>query len=213
MVDPHDNRPAQPRKKPRQQRSVALVEALKESCLRIIRSEGVDALTVARLADVSGVAIGSIYEYFPNIEAIVALIFEDHLRELMTRPLPQHPPGASLRDVIAAMVRSSLQIRRQLAKLHPELFRRYIDHFEVVRILTDEAGPSFAFSRAIETLSPFRAEFRDVDIDKLFFLYVRTLQLMTRCIALEREDYLTDPDTIDILADTLYGLLCGRSGH
>ena len=44
-----DREPAQPRKLPRQQRSIALVTALKEATLLIVSREGSEALTVARL--------------------------------------------------------------------------------------------------------------------------------------------------------------------
>lgn len=44
--------------------------------MRILDESGEDSLTVARIADVSGVAVGSIYQYFPNKDAIIALLYE-----------------------------------------------------------------------------------------------------------------------------------------
>lgn len=65
--------PAQQRKVPRQARSVALVGALKQTALR--------------LAEESGVAISSIYEYFPTKEALIAAIYEDHRNEVRSELL------------------------------------------------------------------------------------------------------------------------------
>ena len=44
--------------------------------LHILDEEGEEALTVARIAEVSGAAVGSIYQYFPNKDAIVAMLYE-----------------------------------------------------------------------------------------------------------------------------------------
>ena len=65
-----------PRKRPNQSRSRALVEAVAQACLHILDEEGEEALTVARIAEVSGAAVGSIYQYFPNKDAIVAMLYE-----------------------------------------------------------------------------------------------------------------------------------------
>ena len=43
-----------------------------------------EALTVNRLAEVAGVGVGSFYQYFPNIEAVVGLAFDHVLHEEAT---------------------------------------------------------------------------------------------------------------------------------
>ena len=66
----------QPRKQPVQARSRALVDAIAEACLRILEKEGEDALTVNRIAEVSGATVGSIYQYFPHKESMIAAVYE-----------------------------------------------------------------------------------------------------------------------------------------
>ena len=61
------------RKRPNQSRSRALVEAVAQASLRILDEGGEEALTVTRIAELSGAAVGSIYQYFPNKDAILAL--------------------------------------------------------------------------------------------------------------------------------------------
>ena len=75
-VGPVPTKLPSPRKRPNQQRSRALVDAVAQACLLILDEHGEDALTVARIAEVSGAAIGSIYQYFPSKDAIVALLYE-----------------------------------------------------------------------------------------------------------------------------------------
>ncbi len=71
MPDPISFRRAHPRKGPRQSRSIATVTAIVEAAARILEErEGEDFSTNA-VAERAGVSIGSLYQYFPNKEAIL----------------------------------------------------------------------------------------------------------------------------------------------
>lgn len=59
-----------PRKRPVQARARFTVQAIYDAYVRIWRRDGPDALTMRALADESGFAIGTIYEYFPNKAAL-----------------------------------------------------------------------------------------------------------------------------------------------
>ncbi|MEF2267700.1 nucleoid occlusion factor SlmA [Janthinobacterium sp. HH104] len=63
---------AEPRKRPSQARSAATVAAMVEAAARIIEVRGWAALTTNHVAELSGVSIGSLYQYFPSKEALLA---------------------------------------------------------------------------------------------------------------------------------------------
>src|ERR1700750_601694 len=67
--------PAKPvvaaRKAPRQRRSKQLVEDILEAAIRVLSREGAARFTTARVAETAGVSVGSLYQYFPNKEAIL----------------------------------------------------------------------------------------------------------------------------------------------
>jgi len=46
--------------------------------LKILKRDGVDAVTTNRIAEVAGVSIGSVYQYFPDKRAIFAALRERH---------------------------------------------------------------------------------------------------------------------------------------
>lgn len=50
------------------------MEALLDSTARILERGGYSALTTNRVAEVAGVSIGSVYEYFPNKQALLAAL-------------------------------------------------------------------------------------------------------------------------------------------
>ena len=63
--------PTKPRKSAQQERSRQTVDALLEAAARILKKEGPTAFTTNRIAEVAGVGIGSLYQYFPNKLAIL----------------------------------------------------------------------------------------------------------------------------------------------
>jgi AcrR family transcriptional regulator len=59
------------RKQPLQVRSTQLVADILEAAVRVLASEGAKSFTTARVAEKAGVSVGSLYQYFPNKEAIL----------------------------------------------------------------------------------------------------------------------------------------------
>ncbi|MDL2269264.1 TetR/AcrR family transcriptional regulator [Desulfosarcina sp. OttesenSCG-928-G17] len=59
------------RRTPRQQRSRQAVDAIFEATARLVESQGVERLTTARIAELSGYGVGTLYDYFPDKYAIL----------------------------------------------------------------------------------------------------------------------------------------------
>ncbi len=66
------------RKRPKQGRSKFTVDAILEGAARILIADGYASFNTNRVAEVAGVSVGSLYQYFPNKEAIVAALWERH---------------------------------------------------------------------------------------------------------------------------------------
>ncbi|MCA9714621.1 MAG: TetR/AcrR family transcriptional regulator [Myxococcales bacterium] len=65
-----------PRKWPKQARSQATFDAILDATARILEERGYDDLTTNAVAERAGASIGTLYEYFPNRETLVALLIE-----------------------------------------------------------------------------------------------------------------------------------------
>src|SRR3954470_9836579 len=72
-----------PRKSAAQARSRGTVDALVEATARILVREGFDRASTNRIAEEAGASIGSLYQYYPSKEALVAAVIERHNRDLM----------------------------------------------------------------------------------------------------------------------------------
>ena len=73
-----------PRKKPRQERSQATVDAILDATARVLCTTGYDRASTNRVAVAAGVSIGSLYQYFPSKEALVAALVERHTAQMTT---------------------------------------------------------------------------------------------------------------------------------
>lgn len=137
------------RKEPKQRRSQILVDAVAEAATRILPRVGVSGATTNRIAEMAGVSIGSLYQYFPTKESILARAIEKDLqkRERDFRSVLHATRGEPLPVVIDALTKKAVNsffddapVLRLLFAEAPALDRldAIIEHREgVVSILFD----------------------------------------------------------------------------
>lgn len=107
------------RRRPRQARSRALVDAIVDAAARILARDGRESLTTNRVADDAGVSVGSLYQYFPNRESIIDAVADRHsarVSAVMTPPDTASP--ATLDEAIARIVGDVFAAHRVDPKLH-----------------------------------------------------------------------------------------------
>ena len=69
-------------KKPKQSRAKLTVSLIFESTARIIQREGLAKLTTNRIAEVAGVSVGTLYQYFRNKEAILLAMATEKIEQM-----------------------------------------------------------------------------------------------------------------------------------
>jgi len=106
----------EPRKTPVQARSTITVEAICEAAIQVLLSHGPDKLTTTRVAERAGVSVGTLYQYYPNKESLLAAVFEDHLNkvtvamEAACREAHGKPLAEMIHDIVIAFV--DIKMRR-----------------------------------------------------------------------------------------------------
>lgn len=97
-------------KVPHQVRAIETVHALLDAALRVLERERAEAFSTARVATAAGVGPGTLYQYFPNRELLLAAVLEREMLEeeqLVRRVLAaprQEAPEVLLGDVIEALI-------------------------------------------------------------------------------------------------------------
>lgn len=193
-----------PRKRPVQARARATVDAMIEAAARILADEGPSGLSTNRIAEIAGVSIGSLYQYFPSKEAIAAALVEDMLardRELVARTLADSREvelRAALHGLVAAICRRQhavAPILRHLFSLVGELERDELLQRELAAI----AAQVGAF------VEPFRAQLRpelredDQRLADALFVAGHGLRGALNAATLHCPERLLDPQFVEMM--------------
>jgi AcrR family transcriptional regulator len=143
------------RKRPKQERSEALVDAILEAAAKELVTKGYALATTNRIADAAGVSVGSLYQYFPSKDAIAVELMRRYRASRIEivrsklEPIAERPLGDVVRSLLEALFHADAVERDLLAVLvervvwteaHHE-FRGYEDKLtEIVAAALRRAG-------------------------------------------------------------------------
>ena len=186
-----------PRKRPSQQRSKILVASVIEACHKILETESPDKLTSAHLAEVAGVVEGSLYRYYPNLNAIVAEVFHDKWSEecdvlrreyLATKKI-------SLEIAIRSFLDIGVAYRRRMLAFHRDFYQEYHSHFALRK--------DFQIAETlVYDLLQFYQEARGIDEPEMrAFLLTEALYQMYQKSVGKHPEYFDNPSYIELLFD------------
>ncbi|MCP3984421.1 MAG: TetR/AcrR family transcriptional regulator [bacterium] len=118
------HRPTSARKRPSQARSQATVDTILDAAAQVFEARGYAAGTTNRIAVRAGVSIGSVYEYFPNKDAIVVALanreLERERQEIME--VLADSPRKSLNALLRQFVETIVAFHARSPALHRILF-------------------------------------------------------------------------------------------
>lgn len=191
-----------PRKLPRQGRSKVLVDALVEACEKILEAGDINQLTTNHIADVAGVNIGSLYQYFPNKESILASVFTrkmsaecaEFAQQSTRRILAQsaHSLRAGVREVILIKA----ELHQRFLALHGDFYQDYHDFFDFEStvdefVSQDLRQPNWAaWVRSL--LQQFRDELIIDDVERAAFMMATTIDALLTGALQKHPDWLAD---------------------
>ncbi len=110
-------------RKPTQKRAKVTVDAIVEAGFIAVAQSGIHGATTRQIADISGVGVGSLYEYFENKEAIYVAMnqrFVDDILEMLKEFRPKLV-RVSLEDLVTQL----LYLFRDLLQLHNGVYLKY----------------------------------------------------------------------------------------
>ncbi len=195
-----------PRKAPIQARAHATLDTILQGAARVLISDGFDRASTNRIADKAGVSIGTLYQYFPSKEAIVAALIERHteamfaeistaLGRVMTLPLAQ-----AVRQMVELMLRAhdvDPVLHRVLTEQVPRVGR--LDRIFAVEEHVTEMVRAY--------LDVHRNEITVRDLDTGAFIVVRAVEALTHLATLHRPEQISDPAFADEVSALVVGYL------
>ena len=179
------------RKAPKQLRSRRKVERLLAATAHILADEGWSKLTTNRVAEEADLSIGTLYQYFPNKQALVAELIERHVAQELERLDAELTAlqGEPLEMVIERLVRTYIEIHWADLELTRAL------HVQVARL--DLAEPlrraTKTFEKKLAHLYRERSqEIKPRDAELAAHLSVNAVESLTVLTLLEQPEQLAE---------------------
>jgi AcrR family transcriptional regulator len=189
------------RRRPRQDRSRATVESIVIAAERVVAREGTRRATTNRIAEVAGVSVGSLYQYFPNKEALVETL-RDRSGEDFAGVVQAHVDSltsVSLRDRVRGLVDLLIQWHRQTLALHNAL----VAHDEGFHETIETRWLPFVVAH----LEANRAELRPANLALAARIALEVVEALTHGAALRAPELLDDPEYAAEVTDLVYRYL------
>ena len=135
------------RRRAKQQRAKETVDVIREAAAHVLLREGYARATTNRIAEIAGVSVGTIYQYFTNKDAIFDALIRgevDGLKQLLVEALPD--PAVPIADALRILLSSIIRARpeaptlyRALEQVPNGLFRRRVSEARgnVVELIRD----------------------------------------------------------------------------
>lgn len=205
-----DRKPSRPKKLPKQQRSRLLFSSIKEACRQILETEGVENLSITHLIEVAGISVGSFYQYFPNIEAVVyELYLEDKPPdEEIVRHIRQAIDTAScLEDALKNLISYGLLYHGKRLKLDSEFYQQHSIYYGIVNRMRHTEVYAHLVDVHIELLKCYENSRGIEHADIKGFLLVETLATAMYGTLEYRPDYFNSEEFESVLMKMSMGLI------
>jgi AcrR family transcriptional regulator len=195
-----------PRKTPIQARSKATVDAILAATARLLVKHGFDRTSTNQIAEAAGVSVGSLYQYFPSKESLVAALLRRHQDEMMAGVMSEIE---RVRDLpLADAVRAMIQLVLRAHAVDPDLHRVLME--QVPRF--GRPQKRYEFERAMLAaitayLDSRRDELGVADVELSAFLVAAAVESVTHGAMLHHPERLHDGRLLDELTAMVLGYL------
>ena len=186
------------------------MNAVLEATVQVLEREGLDAATTTRIAEVAGVSVGTLYQYFSHRDAILDALqdreFERALA-LMRNILSDGNLERAPRETVVAVVRGLAGLYASCPGLHRVLA------IEGLRVAKTERVYAFDM-RVIAIVRHFlaatRAPVRRKNVEAAAFVVFQSVRATMLANLLERPAGLSEGDLVDEVADLVLELSGSR---
>jgi AcrR family transcriptional regulator len=197
---------ATPRKRPVQDRSRDTVTAILAATIRVLAEDG-RALTTTRVAEVAGVSVGTLYQYFPNRQALITGVLADHLEaaivavEQTAEQVRDRPLAEATERVVRAFL-AAKAARVETSRLLNQVFGiGQLDDRPVIEAATRRA--QVVVARVMAGSEPDEVDLRRAGV------LCAALQGVVRAAMTEDPDRLSDPAWIEQVVAISVGAVGG----
>ncbi|MFD4836337.1 TetR/AcrR family transcriptional regulator [Achromobacter sp. NPDC058515] len=201
----------QPRKSPRQLRSQHTVDTILQATARVLATHGYAGTNTNLIAETAGVSVGSLYQYFPNKNALIAALHNRHDNQMLDviDDVLNSNPAATLQERVAAIVQAMLHAHMLEPALHRVLEREFpLFDLPHEHSLADQD----IHRRMRHLLELHRAEIAQQDRDLATYVVLRIMESLVHAAALEPPAGFSTQQLEQAVVDAVMGYLGAPAG-
>lgn len=172
------------------------MDAILEATAQVLVRDGYAKTTTNRIAKRAGVSVGTLYQYFPNKDALVVALCEQHSDEMMALL------GASISELAGAepetatrvIVRAMIEAHAVNPELHEAIISNLPKEKQFEQILAVNAQAEAMVKVFLEQHVDRLAT---PNLDMAAFIVVNTVEALTHAAVIERPDFLGTEELVD----------------
>lgn len=173
----------QPRKAPRQARAKAMVDTILDATAQVLIERGYAKTNTNVVAEVAGISIGSLYQYYPNKNALIIALRERHIAQVLALYLSvikDLAPDGSLAGDFQALINALVMAHL----VQPELNRILEEEVSTCHVPDNSVERQKIFDETKILLTRHRAELAVKDLDLAAFVVIRILKILVNTVVL-----------------------------
>jgi AcrR family transcriptional regulator len=182
------------------------VSVILDAAIRVLDKEGVSAATTSRIAEVAGVSVGTLYQYFANRDQILGALQDrefERATQMMQRVL-SNPDKASDRQVARSVLEGLIELYRSAPALHRVLA------VDGLRVTPAERVQAFDF-RMVHAIRSFLvlagSRMRRTNLDAAAFVVYQSVRASMLAYMLESPSGVDDSAMVEELTDAVFRYL------
>ena len=191
------------RRHPQQERSIKVVNTIVDAAYEILREHGREGLTTTTLELVSGVPKSSIYQYFPDLDAIVFEVYRLVIRECHQQGFEAFPQDRDMTvlDFIYWLLDWAIDVHRKVMEIDEQLLLQHKGFWDTWKELDQNLAPAYSTETFIYEKLKSCSDFTPSSNDMLHVHALgRTAQLLVYSLITDNAIVVDDPHSRDMLA-------------
>jgi len=196
------------RRRPVQQRSARRVERMLDAASDLLNEHGYEALTTTAIAKRAGVAVGSLYQFFPDKRAVVQALTQRNLERFMAEVSMRLPGGDRQHwwDLVDALLDIYLRMHREVPGFARVHFGDVVDR----RLLDERRDNNMVLADSLAELVAEKLDLTPGEITLPITVAVEAADALLN-LAFTREPH-GDSAIVDETKSLLKGYLASRFG-
>lgn len=192
---------------PRQERSIAKKEQIKETVLLLFSEKGYHNVSTNEIAKVAGISIGTLYSYYPNKD----LIYEELVGDLYEDVLEKLEPASPLeiknpRDLIKSYIEYIFKCHSYMTGFQKEISSLSLQDEKYRKL--EEPYRIFAVNKILSLLEDYKSQLKITDYSTAAIIIQTTIEATVHELSFFPNESDSERE-INELSDMIYRYLFG----